>query len=177
MGAVQDVRAPSFYSLAPEIIADVEARNIRNNWNVQRILTVSPISLLPQFFLAETSQRQRAFALDQAKDFLRPLTRFSFVSEKPPHHSVIGSLRPDRANCLGEFCQAVLSCFSQSGGGERAQTPVRVIAPLTKPHPRPERERPSAGVERRRHCPIKIDVYRVLQYPSPSRHPHSPSAP
>src|SRR5262249_48945618 len=114
MRAVHDVRTASFYGLAAEIFADVEARKIRNDWNVQRILTVAPVSLLPQFFLAETSQRQRAFALDQAKDFLRPLTRFSFVSEESPHHSVIGSLRPDRANCLGKFCQAVLSCFSQS---------------------------------------------------------------
>src|SRR6266508_4358901 len=120
MRAVHGVRAASFYGLAAEIITDVEARDIGKCRNASRILTVAQISGLPQFLPIETPQRQRAFALDQAKDLLRPLTRFSFVSEESPHHAVIGGLRPGRANCLGEFCNAVLSHFIQSGGNECA---------------------------------------------------------
>src|SRR5262245_32827389 len=109
MRAVHDLRAASFYCFAAEIITDVEARDIRKYRNTSRILPMAQIDRLPQLLPAETPQRQRAFALDQAKDLLSPLTRHSFLAEKSAHHAVVGSLRPSRANSLGEFCNVMLS--------------------------------------------------------------------
>ena len=101
MRAVNNVRAASFYGFAAEIITNVEARNIRKYRNASRILSVTQIDCLPQLLPAEASQRQRAFAFDQAKDLLCPLTPLAFISEKSPHNTVVNSLRPGRANGLG----------------------------------------------------------------------------
>ena len=85
---------------AAKVIADIEAVYVWEDRNRLRILPVSQIDGIPQLFLIKATQAQRAFALDQAKNFLRPLTRLALVSEQASHDAVVSGLRPGRVNGL-----------------------------------------------------------------------------
>src|SRR6266508_5108332 len=100
MRAVHDVVTARLDGFAAKVIADIEAVKVWENRNRLRVLPVSQIDGIPQLFLIEATQAQRAFALDKAKNFLCPLTRLSFVSEQASHDAVVSGLRPGRVSGL-----------------------------------------------------------------------------